>query len=93
MSAVINCVAIVAIAINLLTILSFATDKQAAVRGERRTRESTLLLLAALGGSPAAFWARRHYRHKTRKQPFSLRLYAIATVQAGVALGLVTLFV
>lgn len=85
--------AIVLVAINLLTIFSFAADKRAAINGERRTRESTLLWLAALGGSPAAFWARRRYRHKTRKQPFTLHLQMIATMQAGVALGLASLLV
>ena len=80
------------LAINLLTILCFATDKRAAERGGRRVRESTLLWLAAIGGSPAAFWARRRFRHKTRKQPFSLRLQLIAMTQAGMALGLGSLF-
>ncbi|WP_200918735.1 DUF1294 domain-containing protein [Sphingomonas sp. Leaf231] len=84
-------VATAVLAINLLTILCFATDKRAAERGERRIRESTLLWLAAIGGSPAAFWARRLFRHKARKQPFSLRLQLIAVMQAGIALGLASL--
>ena len=80
------------LAINLLTILCFATDKRAAERGGRRVRESTLLWLAAIGGSPAAFWARRRFRHKTRKQPFVGRLQIIAMVQIGVVAGLVFAF-
>jgi uncharacterized membrane protein YsdA (DUF1294 family) len=85
--------AIALVAVNLLTIFCFAMDKRAALQGERRTRESALLWLAALGGSPGAFWARRRYRHKTRKQPFSLQLQSIAMLQAGVALGLCSLAV
>lgn len=70
--------------VNLLTMLCFASDKARAVAGERRIRESHLLTLAALGGCPGAFAARRLFRHKTRKQPFSTRLWLIAAVQAGI---------
>ncbi len=74
--------------VNLATVLAFARDKQFAVERGRRIRESTLLWLAAIGGSPGALWARRHYRHKTRKQPFGMRLELIAMAQAGILLGL-----
>ena len=47
----------------------------------RRTPESTLLWLAALGGTPGAFAARHVFRHKTRKQPFSTVLMVIAALQ------------
>ena len=78
--------------VNLATVLAFARDKQLAVERGRRIRESTLLWLAAIGGSPGALWARRHYRHKTRKQPFGTRLDVIVMVQAGVLLGLAFVF-
>jgi len=91
MTSLLLTVAIGMAAVNLLTILCFAADKRAAMAGDRRTRESTLLGLALIGGSPGAFWARRRYRHKTRKQPFSFQLQLIAMVQAGVALGLASL--
>ncbi len=74
--------------VNLATVLAFARDKQLAVERGRRIRESTLLWLAAIGGSPGALWARRHYRHKTRKQPFGMRLELIVMAQAGILLGL-----
>lgn len=74
--------------VNLATVLTFGRDKQLAVEGGRRIRESTLLWLAAIGGSPGALWARQHYRHKTRKQPFSTQLALIVTAQAGILLGL-----
>lgn len=70
--------------VNLLTIWRFADDKARAVAGARRISEADLLMLAALGGSPGAFLARRWFRHKTRKQPFSTRLWLISAVQAGV---------
>ena len=74
--------------VNFVTWLVFGWDKQQAVEGGRRVRESDLLLLAAIGGSPGAFLARRMFRHKTRKQPFSDRLVVVAVIQAAVLAGL-----
>lgn len=81
------------VSINLVTIGAFAHDKAAAIEGRRRTREADLLMLALMGGSIGAFWARHHFRHKTRKQPFSSRLAWIAAVQAGIVVGISAAFV
>lgn len=75
--------------VNLWTMLVFWRDKQRAIAGERRIAESDLLVLALAGGSPGALLARRLFRHKTRKQPFSTRLFLIAAIQAGAAAGLI----
>jgi len=77
--------------VNAATAWAFFHDKRAAIRGEWRMRESTLLQLALIGGSPAAIWARARLRHKTRKQPFATQLDLIAMVHAGLALGAATL--
>ncbi len=79
-------------ALNLWTFLCFWQDKARAVGGRRRIAERDLLMLALIGGSPAAFAARRMFRHKTRKEPFSswLKLIAgaqVAAVLAWLALG------
>ncbi|WP_327194431.1 DUF1294 domain-containing protein [Novosphingobium organovorum] len=91
--------------VNAVTYAAFWLDKRRAEgapkkgakgrarKGPARIPERRLLLLAALGGSPAAFRARARLRHKTRKQPFSARLKAIATAQvfvlaAGLGWGL-----
>jgi uncharacterized membrane protein YsdA (DUF1294 family) len=63
------------IALNLVTMLRFWQDKQRAVAGVRRIPEADLLILAIVGGSPGALAARWMFRHKTRKQPFSTRLF------------------
>ena len=76
------------VVVNLLTIVQYWDDKQRASAEEKRIPESNLLFLAAIGGSPAALLARRWFRHKTRKEPFSTRLMVIVMVQAGVAIGL-----
>lgn len=75
------------VAVNLLTMWRFADDKARAVAGSRRVLESDLLFLAAIGGTPGAFAARRLWRHKTRKQPFSTWLWLIAVAQIGIAIG------
>ena len=74
--------------VNLWTMLRFWQDKRRAVAGMRRLRETELLGLAMLGGTPGAFAARHLFRHKTRKQPFSTWLMLIAAIQAGAVLGL-----
>ena len=70
-------------AINAATFAAFALDKRAAERRTWRIPERRLLLLAALGGSPAALAAQQLLRHKTRKEPFRTSLWVIAAVQAG----------
>ncbi len=82
--------AIVALLIvNAWTVLRFWQDKQRAIAGERRIPESDLLGLALIGGSPGALLARRLFRHKTRKEPFSTQLFVIIALQAGTIIGLV----
>ena len=75
-------------AINGVTWLAFATDKAAAQQGHRRVAESTLLLFALMGGTPAAYGARHSLRHKTRKQPFSGQLHTVAALQIGALIAL-----
>jgi uncharacterized membrane protein YsdA (DUF1294 family) len=74
--------------INLWTIWLFRLDKRRAVTGGRRIPEADLLSFALIGGTPGAFLARRLFRHKTRKQPFSTNLMVIAALQAGAGIGL-----
>ncbi len=74
------------VVVNLATFLVFLWDKVRAKQGEYRVSESTLLMMSALGGTPAAFLAREIFHHKTRKQPFGYILLAIAALQVvGVA--------
>ena len=74
--------------INLWTMLRFWQDKQRARAGQRRIPEADLLGLALIGGSPGALLARRLFRHKTRKEPFSTRLLVIVALQVGTVIGL-----
>lgn len=72
--------------------LRFRQDKRRAAAGLRRVPEAQLLRLALLGGTPGAFAARRLFRHKTRKQPFSTHLALIAAAQLAVAIALLALW-
>ena len=83
--------ALLLLVVNGATLLLFWHDKQSALAGARRVPERRLLMLAAIGGTPAAFAARRLFRHKTLKQPFSTRLVRIAVLQA-IAVKSVVLF-
>ena len=74
-------------AIGAVTWAAYAWDKRRAAPGERRVRESVLLGLALIGGSPAAAVAMFTLRHKTRKPRFLAGFAAVVAVQ--VVAGLV----
>lgn len=75
--------------INLPTFLAYGVDKWKAVRNgtrsarrqSRRIPEATLLLLALLGGSPAALLAMYLFRHKTLHKKFRYGVPAILVTQ------------
>lgn len=69
------------LAMNIVAFIMFGWDKRQARRGGWRVRESTLLLVALLGGTPGAFAGRALFRHKTRKQPFVAALYFVVGMQ------------
>lgn len=76
------------IAVNVLAFAAFGFDKARAEAGAWRISEGTLLRLAFFGGTPGAYAGRALFRHKTRKQPFSGRLHAIAALQVAALAGL-----
>jgi uncharacterized membrane protein YsdA (DUF1294 family) len=69
------------LAINALEFVVFAWDKHCARKGMWRISESTLLLLAVIGGTIGAIAGQRILRHKTRKEPFRTKLLVIAGLQ------------
>lgn len=56
--------------LSFLSYVAYALDKRAAQRGHWRTAESTLHLLAVLGGWPGALLAQQRLRHKSVKAEF-----------------------
>lgn len=53
-----------------IAFLLYASDKQAALTGEWRTPESTLIFIGITGGWPGAIIAQQLFRHKSTKNSF-----------------------
>jgi len=68
-------------AISLLATVLTAYDKSAAQRHKWRVCESTLLLVAALGGSVAMLLTMRVIRHKTKHAKFMVGIPVITALQ------------
>ena len=75
------CIAILVVLVNATAFVLFMLDKHCAKEGLRRVPESTLLLVALVGGSAGAIAGQQYWRHKTQKEPFRTMLFAIAAVQ------------
>ena len=73
-------------AISLLAIILTVRDKRAAKRNKWRTRESTLLLVAVLGGSVAMLLTMHVIRHKTKHAKFTVGLPMIFALQIAAAM-------
>lgn len=56
--------------LSVLTYIAYWLDKRKAQARRWRTPESTLQLLALLGGWPGALLAQAYLRHKSQKKPF-----------------------
>ncbi len=63
-----------------ITFVAYWRDKVAARSQLWRTRESTLQVLALLGGWPGALLAQRALRHKSRKASFLITFYLMAAI-------------
>jgi len=76
-------------AINAACFAAFAIDKSRARNFNSRNRipERTLLNLALIGGSPAAWYAMGKLRHKSAKDSFKQRLLLITGLQIGLMIG------
>lgn len=72
-------------AINVAAFLAMRIDKRRAQKSRWRIRESTLFLLALLGGSLGAILGMRLFRHKTKHWYFKYGMPLILLVQ--IALG------
>ena len=60
----------------------YRTDKLAALAGQRRTPENTLLALGLLCGWPGALIAQHTLRHKTRKASFQALFWTTVVINA-----------
>ncbi|HEX2985900.1 MAG TPA: DUF1294 domain-containing protein [Caproiciproducens sp.] len=69
------------IIINLFAVLITVSDKRRAQANRWRIPENTLLLISALGGSPAMLLTMRLIHHKTRHKKFMLGIPAMLILQ------------
>ncbi len=68
-------------AINYIAYTLFVIDKDRALKGKQRIAEKNLLTACFLGGSIGGWLAMRNLRHKTSKQSFKMKFYAILIIQ------------
>lgn len=75
--------------INVMTFIVYGIDKRKAKQSKWRIRESTLLGMAAVGGSIGALLAMKILRHKTLHNQFKygVPLILVAQIAIGAAIG------
>ena len=69
------------IIINLIAFLAMFIDKKKAQKGKWRIKESTLLILALIGGSIGAISGMYIFHHKTQKPRFYIGFPIIIILQ------------
>ena len=79
--------------INAAGLLLMLVDKWKAKKNRWRVRESTLLLVAALGGSVGCLIGMSLFRHKTRHLKFTLGIPLILSAQCFAAVLIMALAV
>lgn len=67
--------------INIITFMVYGIDKLKAKKGKWRIPESTLLLLAIVGGSIGAWCGVKVCHHKTMHKKFRYGILLIMTIQ------------
>ena len=88
-----NILYFVALYLTVINLTGFAVmgiDKRKAVRHLWRVRESTLFLIALLGGSVGSILGMRRVRHKTRHWYFVYGMPAILVLQILLAVFILT---
>nr|WP_320165860.1 cold shock and DUF1294 domain-containing protein [uncultured Methylophaga sp.] len=63
-------IAIAYVVMSVITFIAYAIDKSAAEKGHWRTQESTLHIMASIGGWPGAILGQMTLRHKSKKKAF-----------------------
>jgi uncharacterized membrane protein YsdA (DUF1294 family) len=74
-------VSIYIILIDLIAFVVFGIDKRKARKGQWRVPESTLFILALIGGSIGALLGMLAFRHKTKHRKFTIGIPLILALQ------------
>ena len=78
------------IGVNVITFVVYGIDKLKAKKGKWRVPETTLLLLAFVGGSIGAWCGVKVWQHKTMHAKFKYGIPLIMAMQAGLLVCLMT---
>ena len=78
------------IGVNVITFVVYGIDKLKAKKGKCRVSETTLLLLAIVGGSVGAWCGVKVWHHKTMYAKFKYGIPLIMAMQAGLLVCLMT---
>jgi uncharacterized membrane protein YsdA (DUF1294 family)/cold shock CspA family protein len=81
---------LVYLGVSIMTFIAYAFDKSKAQRSEWRTQESTLHLLALLGGWPGAALAQQLLRHKSKKKQFRVTFWFTVFINTTILAWLMT---
>lgn len=68
------------IAINIIAFVMYGNDKRKARKNKWRTPESTLLIIALIGGAYGAWGGMKVFRHKTKHRKFKILVPLFAVV-------------
>ena len=68
---------------SLVTLIAYAIDKDAAVRGKRRIPEKFLHALEFFCGWPGAWLAQRLFRHKSSKKSYQVLYWFMVALNLG----------
>ena len=82
---ILHIVAIYLAIINVVTFFTYGLDKLKARKAMWRIRETSLLLLAVLGGSIGAWLGMKVWHHKTQHKKFKYGIPAIMVIQLALA--------
>ena len=77
------------IAVNLVSFALYGLDKLKAKKGLWRVKESTLLLVAAFGGSLGALLGMEVFRHKTKHWQFKVLVPVFLALHVALGVWLV----
>lgn len=75
--------------INIVAFAAYGIDKRKAKKGRWRIPESTLLLLAFLGGALGALLGMRTFHHKTKHWKFKILVPLFLALQIALAVWLI----
>ena len=76
-----SCLTYYLLAINVVTFIVYGIDKYKAKKAKWSIPETTLLLLAVLGGSIGAWMGMKVWHHKTMHKKFKYGIPAILLIQ------------